>query len=226
MARAAREARAKAREKSLSETKRAKAEEKKLKAALVQGALAGQVAAGSLPSIEKAAQIASVSVAKARNAAPSDLVQNALLKNGITLDLLDDVGKDGLKANSVKLVYDENVIDSIAIPDHHARHKFWRDYNMMHGRLGSEKESAGGGGLIIIAPELAKVVPGHNVACTCDACIDAWNEKTKHLATQAARQMAIDMEIVEARASAPESLNLTPEDPEDDWEDDADVDGV
>ena len=208
-ARLAREARAKSREKSLSESKRAKADEKRLKAALVQGAMAGQIAAGAMPSIEKAAEIAGISVAKARNAAPKDLVQDALERNGITDDRLYELAQNALDAKNYKVITDSdgNVIETVAIPDWQNRHRFWRDLLAVKGHLGSDREMAATGGLMIIVPDQARVVPGHPPACNCEQCIAAWNERTKKISQQALRSMARDAEIAKNPNSIPATLD-------------------
>lgn len=207
-------------DKRFGTTARNKREQRIAKNAMLTGAVVAQAATGARPNIAQAAKIAGMDPSQAQRQINRDgTVQEALERNGITLELLDQVGKDGLKADSLKLIYDEkgNVVDSIAVPDQHARHKYWRDFNMMYGRLGSERESgAGGGGLIIIAPEDAKVVDGHPPVCTCDECIAMWNEKTKHIAAKAARQMAVDAEIVEQPKPLPESFDA----PEDDFKTD------
>jgi hypothetical protein len=149
----------------------------------------------------------------------------ALAKVGITEERLDQVSAEGIDANETVLIRDRdgNVIDAIHIPDWHARHKFLRDLYMMIGRLGSDRESTPqGGGLIIIAPQEAKVVAGHASACVCEKCIEAWNEKTKALSRRAANAMAVDAELVGNKRSLPESL---PE-PPDPFEDEDEGDGA
>ena len=210
-------------EKTRADRKVAKLAAKQIAAArkngLAEGILVGQVEAGKLPSVAPAVRVSGLAPDKVRDMTQGNLVQSSLEKNGITLDLLDEVGREGLKAESQKLIFDEdgNVADAIAMPDHHARHKFWRDYNMMHGRLGSDRDSqVASGGLVIIAPNEATVVTGHSPACVCEECIAAWNEKTKILSRNASRAMAVDAEIVENPRSLPENLDGLGSEDEDD----------
>jgi hypothetical protein len=200
-------------EKARADRKVAKLAAKQIAAArkngLAEGILVGQVDAGKLPSVAPAVRVSGLAPDKVRDMTQGNLVQSSLEKNGITLDLLDEVGREGLKAESQKLIFDDegNVADAIAMPDHHARHKFWRDYNMMHGRLGNDRDSqVASGGLVIIAPQEAMVVKGHPPTCVCEECILAWNEKTKVLSRNASRAMAIDAELVENPRPLPENL--------------------
>jgi hypothetical protein len=212
MARAKREARLKA--KTLPVTRR---EEAIRKAALVEGAVAGQISAGVRPSIEKAAQIAEVSTKKAREIAPDDFVQSALVKAGITDDKLFSLGAQALEAESTKLITDSdgNIVEAIKLPDWQNRHRFWRDLLMVKGHLGSEREMPATGGLMIIVPDQARVVAGHPPACSCQECAAAWNERTKEFQQRAMRSMAIDAQI----AQSPKDLSQDKSDEVDELED-------
>lgn len=198
---------------------RAKSEAQKVTEARVAGAILGSVAAGTVPSLTKVAEVTGASLGTVKSVASEDFVRTALVRAGITDDKLAAVAAEGLDAKNTKLVFDRdgNVVDAIELPDHQNRHRFWHDILTAKGVLGEKHESGGGGGgLIIIAPEAARVLPGHPPACTCDECIALWNEKTKHLQARAARAMAVDAEIIENPKPLPESLDA----PEDDFETD------
>jgi hypothetical protein len=148
------------------------------------------------------AQIAGVSRGTAAKALTgSDFVRGALSRAGIDDDKLATVAAEGLDAKHTKILTDRdgNAVDAIEMPDYKSRHAFWRDILMAKGVLGNDRDSQGGGsgGLIIVAPEAAIVVEGHPPACTCDECIEAWNEKMKVLADRAAREMAVDAEVLD-----------------------------
>lgn len=190
----------------------------------VEGILAGQVAAGKTPDIVQAVKLTGASANKAKEMIAGDLVQAALLKNGITVELLDEVGLDGLRAEIQKIYTDQDgkITDVINFKDHHARHKFWRDYNLMFGRLGREEANGGtgGGGLIIITPDAAKVSTNHSPACICDDCKTAWEEKARHLRVAAIRERAITIESSPViPAPAPQEFSPPDDEEENDFSD-------
>ena len=158
------------------------------RAASLDSTIATQVALGHRPQIKRTQQIAGVSPEAAKRAVGStESVLAALEKNGITEKLLDEIGLEGLHAKVTHLIKNKNtgeVIDAIEMPDQFARHRFWRDYNLMIGRLGrNEKTGAVTGGLIVIAPNAPQHETGHVPGCVCETCTDLW-EKTARAAAE------------------------------------------
>ena len=67
----------------------------------------------------------------------------ALERNGIAPELLDEVGLEGLHATETRVITNNGVVtDGVEVPDYHARLKYWREYNLMVGRLGKEDPSS------------------------------------------------------------------------------------
>jgi len=217
-------------DKRFGTTPRNKREKRIAKTAMLTGAVVGQAAVGVRPNIAQAATIAGMDPSQAQRQIKRDKrVTEILERVGITDEKVFGVYSEGMDAKETRLIVrDGEVKDAVEVPDWHARHKFARDLLMVQGHLGNDRDSgAGGGGLIIIAPEVARVVPGHPAACVCDECIAAWNEKTKTLSAQAERAMAIDAEIIENPRALPGALEELGDELETDEEDDfSNRDGV
>jgi hypothetical protein len=189
------------------------------KDAMLTGAIAGQAASGTRPNIAQAARIAGMDPSQAAKAVKAnDSILDALSRIGINADKLAEVFAGGLEACEVRLVIrNGEVVDALAVPDWHARHKFARDVLLARGELGSDRDQQPqGGGLIIITPDSAKVIDGHPAACACDACNAAWEEKAEHLRRASLKESAIDV------TSAPEQP-VEPVEEVDDWSDKIDV---
>lgn len=198
---ARREARQKAKAEELSRRQLLRREEKKRKEAVVSATLLTQVQSGIKPSLELAAKVAGVSVPTAKKIAGEDFVETSLKNAGIDNTKLAEVAAAGLDAAAQRIVTDRdgNIIDVINVPDWKSRHAFWSDLLKVKKILGGENEfGSGGGGLIVISPDAAKVLPGHPPACVCDECKLAWETKASHLRKAAIR----DAEI--ARAQLPQ----------------------
>ena len=176
-------------------------ERRLVKETALVSALAGQAAVGARPNIAAAARIAGMDASQATKKVHGDeSLQAALDRAGITDEKLFEVAGEGLDAFLTRILTDKNgnVTDTIKIKDFHAIHKFWRDLLMVKGYLGREEpQQQASGGLIIIANDAAKVVPGHSETCMCDECIAAWEEKTKELRQLELKRHAIEAEIIE-----------------------------
>lgn len=196
-------------------------EQRLAKDAALAASVATQIALGQKPSATLAAKIAdidpSTAQGKTRAGKLDESVHAALLRAGITNDRLFAVASEGLDAKSTRLVTDKDgrVVDAIEFPDHQNRHRFWRDLLMVKGYLGREDTSqVPSGGLIIIAPDAAKVVPGHVETCMCEECIAAWDEKTKELRLLEEKRNANDAELVESAVDGVPMKPSQPSDPE------------
>jgi hypothetical protein len=85
------------------------------------------------------------------------LILRALNEAGITQQRLADVASRGLDATETKLVTFEGEVKSREeIPDWHARHKFWRDSNMIFGNFPKEEGNVQQAALIVKLPGDAK----------------------------------------------------------------------
>jgi|SRR5579885_407997 hypothetical protein len=206
-------------DKRFGTTPNTKREQRIAKKAMLTGALVGQAVAGARPNIAAAARIAGMDPSQAQRQVRRDgTVIEAFERAGITDDRLAQVAAEGLEAKQIKLIADRDgrVIDAIDMPDHKNRHAFWRDILMAKGVLGRDREdTVAGGGLIIIAPQEVSVVPGHPPACTCQECIDAWNEKTKLLQERATRAMAVQAENRNNSKRSPEIFDSQADEDED-----------
>lgn len=202
-----------AKDKRIGTTPRNKSEQRIAKRAMLTGAIVGQAAAGVRPNIARAARIAGIDPSQAqRQIRRDESIQAALARAGITDAKLFELAAEALAAENVRLITnrDGNLTDAISFPDWLARHKFWQDLLKVKGFLGREEPPAPVGGLIIIAPDAAKVLPGHAATCMCQECIAAWDEKTKELRRLEARRSAIDAEISDNAIDGAPSNDLAP----------------
>jgi hypothetical protein len=142
-----------------------------------------------------------------------DSIEAALQRAGITADLLALKGAEGLQAYNTRV----NFL---------AQHRFWRDLLMVKGYLGKDDNNTGGGGLIILAPNV-QVCPGHLTTCQCSECVELWNQSCKgFLEVQQRRRDQLERELAEM--SPRPSLPVAPaevvvpefeDDEPDDWSD-------
>jgi hypothetical protein len=175
-----------------------KREERIRAKALVEGALAGQVATGYRPSIAKAAQIAGITPAKARAMDVGEgFVQTALVSAGINDARLAQVAADALDATDTRVVYRGGEPETFDVPDWGARHKFWRDLLLAKKIIGNEREGAAAATLVIVSSAAAQSLTGHDPSCQCDACIESWQNHVGEFTTEYALRNAIDAELID-----------------------------
>lgn len=199
---ARRQAKLQAKQKELEDKKLSRAREE----GKLEGILAGQLAAGKAPDIALTAKLTGASPNRIQEKIGSDFVQMALSSAGISDKFLAELAKEGMGAFLQRIITDRdgNIIDVVNMPDWKARHNFWRDVLLAKKILGQDSESnaLGSGGLIVITPDNAKVLPGHPPACVCEKCVLAWEEKTSYLRRNAIKENAILASAVNSQQSA------------------------
>ena len=176
----------------------------------VRAAVAAQIASGVTPTIGRTAQAAQVGK-KTAGAALRDpeSVLASLLAAGINLETLDAIGRAGLEACDVRPVFDKKtgeLLNCVETPDWNSRHKFWRDYNVMLGRLDcADQQQGAGAGLVIIAGKL-ELTPGHPANCNCESCIAAWEVDAQAAIAQSQRLLPpLDAETAVEPPESPDS---------------------
>jgi hypothetical protein len=204
-----------ARQRQLARVAARRARHKQATQRAVRAAVAAQVASGVRPTVARTAKAAKVGKQTA-GAALRDpkSVLAALSDAGITLERLDAIGLAGLYATDTRLVFGKTgeLLNCVEVPDWISRHRFWRDYNLMHGRLGRDDQPQGAGaGLVILADKL-ELTPGHPNNCNCPTCVAAWERDAQSVLAARKLPPPLDAETVDEPVVEP------PESPESDEE--------
>ena len=173
-----------------------KRQEREAQRTALEASIETQARLGHKPNVTLAGEIVGMDPRRAQQVSQAEgFVQGALSRAGITDDKLAQIAAEGLDAALQRIITDRDgrIIDVVNVPDWKSRHAFWADLLRVKKILGGENNDGGmgSGGLIIITPDSAKVLPGHPPACVCDACKLAWEEKTQHLRRAANREAAI-----------------------------------
>jgi hypothetical protein len=153
---------------------------------------------GTIPEATAVARAAGVPIERAKLEVS---VPEALDRAGITDSRLDSVALSGLDAEDTRLIIQDGIVtDAVGVPDWKARHNFWRDLNLMKGRLRPDEQQIGGG-LIIVAPHEINLTPGHPPNCQCAKCALSWEAEAVGAMRRVAREQqaarTVDGEVVE-----------------------------
>jgi hypothetical protein len=207
-----------ARQRQLARVAARRARHKQATQRAVRAAIAAQVASGVRPTVARTAKAAKVGNQTAGAALRDrDTVLASLSAAGINHELLDAIGRAGLEACDVRIFFDREtgeVLARVEVPDHATRHKFWRDYNIMLGRLDRTDQQQGAGpGLVILLDKL-ELTPGHPPNCNCASCIAAWERDAQAHLAQRKLPPPLDAQTVEENVVEPPESPDAPEDDE------------